>query len=426
ADWRPFFGWFYNHYTEYFQPVNKKMMELDGSFFITNPLSSDATLDDGAAHGVCFTELHNHYPAYGKFVPEEKEWESVVLHDYPDLPFPKDKISPEKINEFIKRLHERNIKVLYYFQITGDCFAPFADKEFPEDIAINLKGEKINFWRECRVMNPRPGSRYARHIDNMLEELFRRHPDIDGIFMDQIGYQYEDIAHDDGRTGFDNKRISNVCNSYLPAIEKAARMLHSRDKILWFNGCVNAKIQRFADGIMAEGAYGASEINRYFCVDKPMVVHQYPNDLLLASKIIAYALRSGAKFISIGGSSSKVDSILSKDVEAVYEEGNKLFSLLKGRKWCFLSRPVELPDGATGNIFHGQEEGSFIITVATMATLPLDESKKQPLTIQINMPGGFSGFCRTFGREDVPVKMEGNKITIEHCGLSVIVLKQEK
>lgn len=422
ADWRPCFGWFYNHYTEYFQPVNKKMMETEGTFCITNPLSSDATLDDAAAHGVCFTELHNHYPAYGKFVPEEKEWESVVLHDYPDLPFPKEKISPEKINQFIKKLHDRNIKVLYYFQITGDCFQPFAEENFPEDIAINQSGEKIGFWKECWVMNAAPGSRYAKHIDKMLEELFVRHPDIDGIFMDQIGYQYEDIAHNDGMSGYKNKRISNLRESYYPVIEKAARMLHSRGKILWFNGAFNTKVQRFADGIMAEGAYGASEITRYFCIDKPLLVHRYPDEPVLASKVIAYALRSGAKFISIGGSSSKVDAILSKEAEAIYNEGNKLLELLKGKKWCFLSRPVELPDGAAGNIYYGQEPGTFIITVATMDNLP-PEVKAQQLTLQLNLPGEFSGFCRTFGKADVPVKIENNKIAIEHRGMSVIVLK---
>ena len=60
------------------------------------------------------------------------------------------------------------------------------------------------------MMNALPESKYAKHIDNMLEKLFIRHPNIDGIFMDQVCYPVEDIAHSDGKTGSKNKRISNV------------------------------------------------------------------------------------------------------------------------------------------------------------------------------------------------------------------------
>ena len=424
SDWRPPLGWFHDHFPEYFQPVNRRVLELTGNFCITNPLSSDKTLDDAAANGVRITELHNHYPAYGNFVPQEKSWKSVVLHDYPELPFPQDEITPAKINGFIRRLHARGIKVLFYFQCTGDCFRPFAEKNFPEDIALETDGTKIPAWKECWMMNAMPGSRYAKHIDAMLEELFVRHPDIDGIFMDQVCYPVEDTGHDDGRTGYANRRIANVRESYYPVIEKAARMLHARGKILWINGAFDLKVQRFADGIMAEGLSGYSEVLRYFCLDKPLLIHQYPDEPKLAAGMFSYALRSGAQMISIGGSSRKVDALLPEDSAGIYREGNRLLEPLRGRSWCFLSRPLELPEGAAGNIFHGREPGTFVITVVTPGNLPPD-ARKETLSLRIDLPGTYSAVCRTYGQPDAPGDLRGGKLVFEHNGLSVIILRKQ-
>jgi hypothetical protein len=421
-DWRPPLGWFRNHFLEYFVPVNPKTKELSGTFCITNPLSSDATLDDAQKNGVCISELHNHYPMYGNFIPDMDKWKSVVLHDYPELPFPEDYISPQLINEFIDKMHKRNMKVLLYFQCTGDCFRPFALEHFPEDIAVDEDGNNIPAWRECFMMNALPGSKYAKHIDTMLERLFERHPNIDGIFMDQVCYPVEDIAHSDGKTGSKNKRISNVRESYYAAVEKVARMLHSRGKILWFNGSFDLKVQRFADGIMAEGLSGGSEKLRYFCLDKPLLVHQYPETVEKAVGIFSYALRAGATLISTGGSSRAVDAILSDDVAKIYKEGTKLLAPLQGRTWCYLPNPVEFPKGITGNIFYGKEAGSFIITVVSLDNLP-PEAPAMSLSLPINLPGQFTAVCKTFGVDEYPVAIENNCLEIKtHSGLSTIIL----
>ena len=275
------------------------------------------------------------------------------------------------------------------------------------------------------MMNGMPGSRYARHIDRMLEEIFVRHPDIDGIFMDQVCYCVEDIAHNDGKTGFENKRISNLRESYYPVVEKAARMLHARGKILWVNGSFDTKIQRFADGIMAEGLGGGSEVLRYFCLDKPLLVHQYPDEPEQAAGIFSYALRSGAQLISTGGSSRKVDALLSEASAEVYREGNKLLAALKGRSWCYLPRPLELPDGVAGNIVHGGEKNSFVITLVTPENLP-PIPVVQEFAVTVNLPGRYSAVCRSYGQADVSVEFKGNTLTIQHHGLSVIILSPIK
>ena len=421
-DWRPPLGWFRNHFLEYFVPVNQKTKELSGTFCITNPLSSDATLDDAQKNGVCISELHNHYPMYGNFIPDMDKWKSVVLHDYPELPFPEDYISPELINEFIGKMHKRNIKVLLYFQCTGDCFRPFALENFPEDIAVDENGNNIPAWRECFMMNALPGSKYAKHIDTMLERLFERHPDIDGIFLDQVCYPVEDIAHSDGKTGSNNKRISNVRESYYAAVEKIARMLHSRDKIFWFNSSFDLKVQRFADGIMAEGLSGGSEKLRYYCLDKPLLVHQYPETAEQAAGIFSYALRAGATLISTGGSSRAVDAILKDEPAAIYKECMKLLTPLQGRTWCYLPNPVEFPKGITGNVFYGKEPGSFIITVVSPENLP-PQAQDVQLNLPINLPGTLKAVCRTFNKEEYPVEIKDNTLCIKaHCGLSTIIL----
>ncbi|MBQ7206281.1 MAG: hypothetical protein IJS01_00630 [Lentisphaeria bacterium] len=423
ADWRPPLGWFHDHYPEYFRPVDDRVRALAGTFCITNPLSSEKTLADAEKNGVCFTELHNHYPAYGNFVPQEKSWKSVVLHDYPDLPFPRDEITPEKINGFISRLHARNIKVLFYFQATGDCYRPFAEKNFPEDIALELDGTRIPAWRECWMMNGLPGSRYAKHIDGMLEELFLRHPDIDGIFMDQVCYPVEDTGHDDGKTGYANRRIANVRESYYPVIEKAARMLHARGKILWVNGSFDLKVQRFADGIMAEGLHGGSEVLRYFCLDKPLLVHQYPETAEQAAMILSYALRAGTTLISVGGNSHSSDAVLAPEPAEIFRRGRSLLEPLRGRKWCFLPRPAEFPDGVFGNVFHASDGETMLVTLASQDAL-LPDGGSRELAFSWNLAGVWEAACLSLGGSVPLADVTQGRVTVPAFdGLALVKLR---
>ena len=423
CDWRPPLGWFHDHYPEYFRPVNPDVFQLSGTFCITNPLSSDKTLDDAAKNGVCLTELHNHFPAYGNFVPEEREWESVVLHDYPELPFPHDKISPEKINGFIQRAHQRGIKVLFYFQATGDCFRPFAEEHFPEDIAIARSGTKIPSWRGCWMMNGMPGSRYARHIDRMLEKLFVRHPDIDGIFMDQVCYPVADTGHNDGKTGYANQCIANVRESYYPVVEKAARMLHARGKLLWINGCFDTKVQRYADGIMAEGLHGNSEVLRYFCLDKPLLIHQYPETAEQAAMILSYALRAGTTLISVGGNSHTVDADLAPGPADIFRRGKKLLAKLRGRRWCFLPRPAEFPEGVFGNVFHASDGKALLVTVVDPGTLPPSGGSRE-LVFSWRLPGSWEVRCLSLsGTVSLPNVTQGLVTIPAFDGLAIVELR---
>jgi len=423
GDWRPPLGWFHDHYRDYFLPPDPRAAKLAGTFCITNPFSSDATLDDARANRVSLTELHNHYPVYGDFVPARKKWQSVVLHDYPELDFPRAYITPKKIDDLIDRLHERGIMVLFYFQCTGDCFLPFAKAHFPDDIAIAPDGKPYSAWKECCLVNALPGTAYARHIDDMLERLFARHPGIDGIFMDQLCYDLEDMAHDDGRTGLRNRPAANLRSSYYPAVEKAARMLHARGKLLWINGCFDLKVQRFADGVMAEGLSGVSEILRYFTLDKPLLVHQYPTTVAQAAGIFAYALRAGAPMISIGGSSRHVDAVLPPDAAAFYRKAMPLLRPLVGRQWCFLPRPVEFPEGTTGNVFRrAGNKGEFVVTIVSPDRLPPD-AEETTAVLHLNLPNIRHARVRTFGQKEETAEIGRNgRLAVRHRGLTVILL----
>ena len=120
--WRPGLNWLINRYPEYFEPVNKEVWKHHGPFAITSPFTKEEALD---RLPIRWSELHNHFPNYGNYAPEEPEWDSVVLHDYPELKeeIP-GKISPARINAMIDQLHARGIKAMLYIQVSGDCFIP--------------------------------------------------------------------------------------------------------------------------------------------------------------------------------------------------------------------------------------------------------------------------------------------------------------
>ena len=383
--YRPGMEWFLNKHREYFEPENKAVMELTGSFGLTNPLSTDGTLDYMQKFGAEFTELHNHFPKYGDWLTEDDEWECVVTHDYPELPPPPGKISRKKIHEFIQRAHDRNIKVLYYIQCSGDCFLPYAREKFADAIAINREGVYHPCWRECCMCNSSKDTTFGKHIAQIIEDLPATYPDIDGVFIDQLCYPVEDLAHSDGQTAINNKPAANLDSTYYANVERLAELMHRDNKIVWGNGSFDLQIQHHVDGLMAEGSTGASEFLKYFCLVKPLLVHQYPRSVHQVELVFSFALRAGAWLYSIGASSSIYDfSSIPPEVAEVFHRCAPMLETLRKRKYCFEPHPVNFPAGVAGDVFISENSKEYIVTAVTVDA-PYENAVEQELTIELDL-----------------------------------------
>lgn len=363
--WRPGLGWLYKKYPEYFNPPNPRVHELEGGFMITNPYTKDAYLKTVGKYKIKWAEVHNHFPEYANYAPVKKGWGSVIKHDYPDLPAPKEKLSKEKINQHIKSLQDNDIKALLYFQCTGDAFIPYAEKYFPDSIARDCAGKLIPTWKECCFVNASAGTSFNKHLKKQMDKFIADYPDIDGVFLDQVCYQTLDYAHEDGVTACNNKPVSMFGHSYEDNLNKLAEILHKQNKIIWGNGPFDVEVQKNIDAIMAEGVSELSNTYKYLCLTKPLLVHTYPDSPEKVEKMFRHCLLSGASY-SIGASSTlPVPPAISEQVQKIFDMCIPLAEKLFGREWVFAPLPLQFPERYEGNIFYAKEGGTVLISLVS-------------------------------------------------------------
>ena len=359
--WRPGLDWIMHRYPEYFEPVNPEVWKHHGAFAITNPFTKPEVLD---RLPVRWSELHNHFPCYGNYAPEEPEWESVVLHDYPELKAEiPGKISRDRINSMIARLHEHNIKAMLYIQVNGDCFMPMALKCFPDSIARDSAGDPYPAWKECCLVNASESTTFGRYISGMIDRFLAAYPDIDGVFLDQLCYQMTDYAHSDGKTSADDRPAAEYGVSYDWNLAKLSRLVHGAGKFIWANGPFDIEVGHLTDGVMSEGTSGISEAHKYLCLKKPHLIHTYPNDEFKAESMLQYCLLAGSAW-SYGGSSTLQDPPdFTPEIRRLFDSYLPLIKPLLSAEILLEANPFLLPPSCKGEIFRSKENGEILLTL---------------------------------------------------------------
>ena len=411
--WRPGLAWLYEKYKEYFDPPNAAVHNLDSGFMITNPFTEKSFIESVDKYKVKWAEIHNHFPYYGNYAPDEDEWESVIAHDYPELPPLPCKVSRKLINEHIEVLHKNKIKGLLYFQCTGDSYIPYAQEHFPDAIARDSAGKIIPTWKNCCFVNALPGTSFYKHIDGQIEKFISDYPDIDGVFLDQMCYQTLDTVHDDGITGYDNKAASMFGNSYAKTLQKLSDILHGQGKLIWGNGPFDIEVQKNIDGIMAEGTSGISETYKYLCLTKPLLVHTYPDAPEKVETMFKYCLLAGASY-SIGASSKlPMPQPIAPEVQKLFDAYMPLVEKLSGRTWLLEPRPLKTPVGFQSNIFKGRDGHSIIVSLIRAGSGFLSDEnisrKNIEIKIRIKNIESLSGAVVITTRSSIPQVVEISK-----------------
>ena len=386
--WRPGLRWFADRNPDYFLPKNPEVWNHHGTFAITNPFTMPDAVDRLQDQNVQWSEIHNHFPHYGCYAPETEEWDSVVLHDYPDLTkeIPS-KVSYKLIREHIRRLHKHNIMGMLYIQCTGDALIPWAEATFPESIALDSAGKKILTWKECCFINGDPTTPFGKFMDAQIDRFLEKYPEIDGVFIDQLCYKTMDFAHSDGSSCVDGRPAYQFAFSYVHNIEKLVNAIHGAGKIAWGNGPFDIEIAEYADGVMAEGTSGISEGYKYYCIRKPILVHTYPTDELKAEAMLRYCLLAGASW-SVGGSSTlREPPEQTPAIKKLFEEYTPLIEPLIDTEICLDAHPFTLQTGYKGEAFKARKSDARLITV-------LGHTEAERLEVTINLPHGATARCR--------------------------------
>ena len=411
--WRPGLEFIINRYREFFYPENDNVWQHHKAFAITNPFTLPESVD---ALPIAWSEIHNHFPYYSNYAPTEEAWDSVVLHDYPELAAEvPGKITPERINKHIDYLHKHNIKAMLYIQVSGDCLIAPAEDFFAEDTARDEAGKMMLTWKECCFVNASKGGKFGEYINQMIDRFLTMYPEIDGVFLDQLCYQAIDFAHSDGRTAVNDKPAAEYGVSYEYNLEKLSRLLHNADKFIWANGPFDIEIARHCDGVMSEGTSGISETHKYLCFRKPLLIHTYPTDIFKTESMFRYVLLTGASYSYGGSSTLRQVPEQPLEVQKLFAEYKFLADNLLGAEIILAANPFKLPPMCRGEIFRSRETSEKFISL-------LPETSSSELEVTVNIEHGRTAwFCSNKDHSWQEVEFKENTLCIPNSAKAYLI-----
>jgi len=349
--WRPALGWLYERYKEYFEPRSRLAGRLWGGHVSGTCHVSPEEARAMADLGLKWHEIHEHFPHYGNYHPEGvTEWRSG--HAREDAT----PISVDLIRKTIANLHAAGACAMPYIQVAGDVDEALAEK-FYDSLIRDWHGGTWSVWPGTLMMNSDPSLAFGRDLERQVRGLVARYPEMDGVFLDQAGYNFLDTAHDDGITAVNNRPGYMTGFAYFPHVERLSALLHP-EKAIIANGPFGIGLLKYVDAFMAEGSGWLCDHLQYYGLAKPMFFLMYASGDRDIELMFQRCLMYGAGFTSYAKAAP------SRDLYARYIP---LLERLYNRRWVFDADPIRLPTGFGGNLFRSPS-GSLVAGLA--ATMP--------------------------------------------------------
>ncbi|MDD5705911.1 MAG: hypothetical protein PHR35_08295, partial [Kiritimatiellae bacterium] len=308
---------------------------------------SQAQAREMAGLGLKWHEIHEHFPAYGNYHPENVEsWTSGHTRDTSKT------ITVDTIRRTIRNLHAAGAAALPYIQVTGDGDEALLDKAFEGCRIRDEHGCPASAWPQTYLMNSDPSLPFGRDIQRQIRGMVGRYPEMDGVFLDQPCYNFLDTAHDDGLTAVDNRPAYMTGFNYYPHLELLSSLLHPNKAII-ANAPFSVGILKYIDGFMAESAGWLCDHLQYYGLAKPLFFLCYDSSDRNIERMFQQCLLYGAGFTSYA------KALGSKDLYAQYMP---VLQRLYRRRWIFDPEPLQTPEGIKGKVYRS-ERGTFVASL---------------------------------------------------------------
>lgn len=360
--WRPGLKQYIDRYPEYFTPVNPETWNCRSFIMSTAFFTEDACREYPAD----WAEIHNHFPHYGTYLPEENTWQSVIGHDFPKAAAGRDiTLSREQIHKHIRDLHAAGTRAMLYVQCGGDGSIEWAEKTFPESIARDSAGHLYTTWIECCFMNGDPSTPFGKYLEKQLDGILKEYPELDGFFVDQLCYQAFDFAHPDGRSA----RLGRQAGEYGATIEKQFRRFaekaHRQGKLILSNGAFDMDVSLGADAVMSEGANSLFRTTRYVCVRRPMLMYTPLTSEFAVEAMLRSAMLTGAGWAWGGTLAADHPKQATPEMKELYRKYLPLLETMFGAELVLSEDPVTCtpPSRAEADLFRSRENGHFLAPV---------------------------------------------------------------
>lgn len=394
GDWRAGLGWIFRRYREYFVPQNTRIFEQEGVMHYGKMLTERRTREWARVMGFKWQEIpyFRDSLAWGPNIPSREPWNAL----WPDIPQIKVKgMTYRRANDYVQMLKKYGVAAFIYHN-SGDFSKQIAEKAYPESIIKLRDGSQHSGWRvndpsappEAKgvLMNPDPDRPYGQWVLQELETMFQRFPGLAGIFIDQCCYPRFDYGKDDGRTMVDNRRCEFTLYPYLKLHERIWAFLKRHGKTAFANGPYCPQIQKYSDGIMAEGTYVQMA---FFALAKPLVL------LKVGESAFKWCLKYGAfpHVAPLGrdyNSFHRNEAPLPKDQVTIYRKYLPLVEFMRGKKWVLTPHALTLPPNCDGNIFETRN-GNYIVTVmSTERSIMEKQANHKTVAVRVRLRDGKS------------------------------------
>lgn len=288
GDWRDGLGKFYRRYRDYFEPRDKRILQIESSVlpysigFATRKELVYAQKTVPEKKGIILPRL---ITRQGILAPPEEflankpigkisgqEQENFIreilackmenggdkLLALPGFLLRYRQVYPELVkrtNRYISEIHNHGFHAFMYF-CAIETIQEYARKYFPECIARRDDGQGVKAFGRCYWMAF--DEHHRRWKDYILKQLTVRlesFPELDGIFFDNVGLEYLSVAHDDGITTLGNHRAwTHFSRAVDTFYEELTDLVRSSGKLTMGNTPRSVSRATFFDYLLLENS----------------------------------------------------------------------------------------------------------------------------------------------------------------------------
>ncbi len=259
GDWREGIAWLRKEYATYFEPADKKIWEMDGTWWCTSPntLTTD-NLKIAKKLDVKFVQIHLWYPDFGIYYIDQETWSSEWGEE----------VGVDALRESIDLCHRFDMKPFIYVDIP-ECRVSIAEEKFGDSICFDEEGVLIEGWPGTALVIPDPSYSWGKYLLDQVKKILKTYQKVDGIFFDRGDYCTISFGQQDGVTMRNNKPAYQIALGIERFLKAASNFIHSQGKSIILNAASSIGVAQYADALSHDHLLKHGPKLKFLSLNKP-------------------------------------------------------------------------------------------------------------------------------------------------------------
>ncbi len=259
ADYRAAIRMYSDDFPRYFRPALPRG-PYEGAFWYHH-IHNHPDFEEMARQNVRYIWTSFWFTHLGEYLPDSPQWAPYTYSKWWSL---KERMSDDRINAFIREMHDQKIGVFAYFNVTeyggsggqsGDTetAARILRERFANALIKDADGQPIPTWEGALGMNARRDCSLFPALAEQVRRHIARLPQLDGFAIDRLDWaSIIDYGHDDGLTMIGKRPAQNMAGPVAEAVEEVCRQAHAVGWRVYVNKYFRVEVLRDVDGYCDE------------------------------------------------------------------------------------------------------------------------------------------------------------------------------